>query len=298
MFMYQKLAKIALAGVVSLSMIVPLQAHAYQEPSKYVYTTTTNMTVYSAYGATITAAEKGNVFSIKSTIVNNRQPLEVEIFKNGQGGVLKQIAKKGVVEPVAYRDLGDRVVATIHNNMDLQFVYPQTNYFRDVANSPYQSYITALTERGIVQGKKADYFGVSDQLTRAQVSAFIARAFSFQPVSITQFRDVDSKKSWYGGYVGALHTLGVIRGKTPTIFEPNGKITRQQAVLMLGRTLDAVDYQPEETYSFLNETARHTEILYELGALDNQTVLAPNQLITRGEFAKMLAIVLKEAGRL
>ncbi|MFJ8088973.1 S-layer homology domain-containing protein [Lysinibacillus sp. NPDC095746] len=302
-----KISKGVLVGLLSISLTIPMQAHAYQEPTSYVHMKTPNMTVYSAYGATLNASEKGDIFSVKANIVNNRQPLEVEIFKNGQDGVLKQIVKKGALEPVAYRDLNDRVIAIIHNNAELKFDNSPPNYFRDIGRSTYSSYISTLSRRGIVQGKTADNFGVNDSLTRAQVSALLTRAFSFQQVQTKQFKDIDAKKSWYNGYVGALHSLGIINGKTPTIFDPNGKITRQQAILMLGRTLEAVNFVQEEEYVILpyqdsyylqEESLRHTETLYAIGALDTNTNLLPNQFITRGEFAKMLAMTLSAAGRL
>jgi len=295
-----------LVGILSISLVTPLQAHAYQEPTDYVHMKTSNMIVYSAYGAKINASEKGDTFNIKATIVNNRQPLEIEIFKNGQDGILKQVAKKGVMEPVAYRDLGDRVVAIIHNSAELKFVNPQPIYFRDTDHSEYSSYISTLAERGIVQGRTAERFGVNDSLTRAQFSALLARAFSFQPVQATQFKDIDAKKSWYGGYVGALHSLGIIKGKSQNLFDPNGKITRQQAILMLGRTLDAVDFVQEEfvalpyqdSFNLQEEALHHTQTLYAIGALNDNINLLPNQTITRGEFAKMLAVSLEAAGRL
>jgi len=295
-----------LVGILSISLVTPLQAHAYQEPTDYVHMKTSNMIVYSAYGAKINASEKGDTFNIKATIVNNRQPLEIEIFKNGQDGILKQVAKKGVMEPVAYRDLGDRVVAIIHNSAELKFVNPQPIYFRDTDHSEYSSYISTLAERGIVQGRTAERFGVNDSLTRAQFSALLARAFSFQPVQATQFKDIDAKKSWYGGYVGALHSLGIIKGKSQNLFDPNGKITRQQAILMLGRTLDAVDFVQEEfvalpyqdSFNLQEEALHHTQTLYAIGALNDNINLLPNQTITRGEFAKMLAVSLEATLRL
>ncbi len=302
-----KISMGVLGGLLGIYLAIPMQAHAYQEPTDYVHMKTPNMTVYSAYGATINASEKGDIFSIKANIVNNRQPLEVEIFKNGQGGVLKQVVEKGVMEPVAYRDLKDRVIATIHNHAELKFDNSPPNYFRDIGKSAYSTHIIALSKRGIIQGKTADNFGVNDFLTRAQVSALLTRAFSFQQVQTKQFKDIDAKKSSYGGYVGALHSLGIIHGKSPTTFDPNGKITRQQAILMLGRTLEAVDFVQEEEYVILpyqdsyylqGEPLRHTDTLYAIGALDYNTNLLPNQFITRGEFAKMLAVTLNATGRL
>ena len=293
-----------LLALLGASVAFPIQASAYEEPTNYVHTKTENMTVYSAYGATITATEKNGIYSIKANIVNNRQPLEVVIFKNGQSGVLQQVLKKGN-EPVAYRDEGDRVIATIHSNAELKFVHPEQLYFRDIAKSTYSDHIQTLAERGIIRGRTADNFGVNDALTRAQFSALLVRAFSFQQMPTKQFSDIDEKKSWYGGHVGALHSLGIIHGKSPTIFDPNGKITRQQAILMLGRTLDAIDFvledetfPDENSMQFQGELLRHTQTLYAIGALDNNINLQPNQYITRGQFAKMLAVTLQVSGRL
>jgi len=300
---FQKTMLITLLGA---SIACPMQASAYDEPTNYVHMKTENMTVYSAYGATISATEKNGVYSIKANIVNNRQPLEVVIFKNGQTGVLQQVFKKGITEPVAYRDEGDRVVATIHNNAELKFVHPEQLYFRDLTRATGSSYIQTLAERGIIRGRTPDYFGVNDALTRAQFSALLVRAFSFQQMPTKQFTDIDQKKSWYVGHVGALHSLGIINGKSPTIFDPNGKITRQQAILMLGRTLDAVDFvhedEPtlpyEDSRAFQGELLRHTQTLYAIGALDESATLRPNDYITRSQFAKMLAVTLQVAGRL
>jgi len=222
--------------------------------------------------------------------------------------VLQQVLKKGM-EPVAYRDEGDRVVAIIHNNAELKFVQPEQLYFRDLAKTTTSFYIQTLAERGIIRGRTPDNFGVNDSLTRAQFSALLVRAFSFQQEPTKQFSDINQKTSWYGGHVGALHALGIIHGKTPTIFDPNGKITRQQAILMLGRTLDAVDFVQEDkedksilpfedSHTFQGELLRHIQTLYTIGALDDNTNLNPNQYITRGQFAKMLAVTLQAAGRL
>ena len=296
----------AMVVVLCASISDPMQTHAYQEPTNFVHMKTDNMIVYSKYGAKISATEKDGIFSVKASVVNNRQPLEVEIFKNGHTGVLKQVTKK-TMESVAYRDEGDRVIATIHGNADLQLVYPIANNFRDLANSPYGMYITALAERGIVNGQTPDFFGVNSQLTRAQVCALVVRAFSFQQVSTTQFKDMDTKKSWYNGYVGALTSLGVMKGKSYNEFDPNGQLTRQQAILILGRTLEAVDFIPDEEivalpYSdiknFNDELYQYTRTLYALGALDHRETLAPTQSINRGQFTKMLYMTLQAAGRL
>lgn len=299
----QMAAMLALLGT---TVSVPMQTHAYQVPSNYVHTKTDNMIVYSKYGATIAASEKGSIFSVKANVVNNRQPLEVEIFKNGHTGVLKQVTKK-TMEAVAYRDEGDRIIATIHGNADLQFVYPIKNNFRDLADSSYEMYITALAERGIVNGRTPDLFGVNNTLTRAQVTALVVRAFSFQQESTTQFKDIEGKKSWYGGYVGAVTSLGVMKGKSSDKFDPNGNLMRQQAILILGRTLEAVDFVLDEEAGVLpygdignfdDELDQHTRTLYALGALDDSATLKPTQSITRGQFAKMLYIVLQKSGRL
>jgi len=43
---------------------------------------------------------------------------------------------------------------------------------------------------------------------------------------------------------------------------------------------------------------QHTQTLYAIGALNDNMNLLPNQMISRGEFAKMLAVSLEAAGRL
>lgn len=49
--------------------------------------------------------------------------------------------------------------------------------FRDVAGSPHAGAIGALAEAGIVRGKSAERFSPSEPVTRAQMAAFLQRAY-------------------------------------------------------------------------------------------------------------------------
>lgn len=61
------------------------------------------------------------------------------------------------------------------------------------------------------------------------------------------FKDVKAN-DWFANDVQSLYDAGIIRGVTSTKFDPNGTLTRQQAALMLERTLEYLNVE-KESYS-------------------------------------------------
>ena len=106
--------------------------------------------------------------------------------------------------------------------------------FHDIANRTDKTAIETLASRGILNGKSAAFFAPDDSMTRAEFTAVIVRALGLAPTVATQFTDVKDT-SWCAGYVGAAYLCGIINGVSATAFQPNGTITRQQAVAMVAR---------------------------------------------------------------
>lgn len=108
--------------------------------------------------------------------------------------------------------------------------------FYDVAANRWSNpHITLLYSHGIVGGTSNVLFTPAGALTRAQ---FVKMIFGLSSDTLgngtTSFDDVVSG-SWYEPYVAWAVGKGVVNGVSPTKFNPDGKITRQDMAVMLYR---------------------------------------------------------------
>lgn len=106
--------------------------------------------------------------------------------------------------------------------------------FDDISAHKNQPAIEALAARGIFNGKGDGLFHPGDTMTRAEFAATVVRALGLMPKAVGRFSDVASS-DWYAGYVGTAYTYGIVNGKSETIFDPSGTISRQEAAVMVAR---------------------------------------------------------------
>ncbi len=109
--------------------------------------------------------------------------------------------------------------------------------FNDIEGVFSQGAIEELANRHIVMGTSDGYYSPYKALTRAQFSAMLVRSLGLEATGTHTFKDVKGN-DWFANDVQALYDAGIIRGVSATKFNPNGTLTRQQAALMLERTLD------------------------------------------------------------
>lgn len=92
-----------------------------------------------------------------------------------------------------------------------------------------------------MQGYKNGEFRPSLSITRAQVAAIFYRLLSDQNVKITKtFSDVP-EDYWANSSIGALASLGILKGITEETFAPNKQITRAQFAAICARFAYAVN---------------------------------------------------------
>jgi|GEM_PF-3155523 len=117
--------------------------------------------------------------------------------------------------------------------------------FQDVIRHPYaRNHIEAMYSKGIIRQKRSNEFGTDDETTRAEFTAMVVRALQLPLIEKPQtysFDDVptiiDENSLWDYRYIETATRLGLVRGKNPRIFEPNGNITREEAAVILARAL-------------------------------------------------------------
>jgi hypothetical protein len=106
--------------------------------------------------------------------------------------------------------------------------------FPDISAHKNQPAIEALIARGIINGMGNDTYAPDETMTRAQFAAIVVRALGLTPKSSGVFSDVAADQ-WYAPYVGTAYAYGIVKGRSYEIFDPEGRITRQEAATMVAR---------------------------------------------------------------
>ena len=113
--------------------------------------------------------------------------------------------------------------------------------FTDQADIKATDAVDMLVALGVVDGFEDGSFQPNGTVTRAQMAKMIyvlrtgksdASAYNNDK---TSFTDINSH--WAAGYIKYCQSLGIIAGKSNTKFDPNGKVTAQEAAKMLLVTL-------------------------------------------------------------
>lgn len=132
-------------------------------------------------------------------------------------------------------------------------------------------------------------------ITRAEAATIIYRMMTPESrgkfaSKTNSFTDVNAG-AWYNNAVSTLTNAGVINGKSPTTFDPNGKITRAEFSAMIGR-LFSVTYTGGNTFADLNGhwATQYINLLAKLGIMkgDDKGNSNPDANITRAETAAMV----------
>ena len=109
---------------------------------------------------------------------------------------------------------------------------------------------------------------------------------------VNPFTDVSEKK-WYYSYIMEMAEQGVVKGMTKTTFEPEGELTRGQAVMLLYRlagepetegTLSFKDVKENAWYAEAIRWAEHTGVVNGM----TKTTFEPESNVTRAQFVTMI----------
>lgn len=176
----------------------------------------------------------------------------------------------------------------------------------DLTGKPKQHYHYALreiiqaTNIGVMQGYPDGMFKPDEPIIRCE---FIKMLVSLATNRNFDFGSTDSEyKEWYGAYITIAEMQGLIEKNQYTIEELEEPITRIEMILMLAKTQIYMKGIPQTQigtlkYTDLNRLSQDERDLvlhaadYDLleGMKDGtETLLRPNQYLTRGEAAAAL----------
>ncbi|MEK4251418.1 S-layer homology domain-containing protein [Paenibacillus sp. FSL W7-1287] len=135
---------------------------------------------------------------------------------------------------------------TFYTNQLGDFVVVENNAsFNDTADIAWaKDQIQELANKGLLLGKGNGKFDPNGDVTRAEFTAMLVRAFNLNASADITFSDV-SENAWYYDAVSAARAYGIINGRSASTFDPNAKISREEMASIAANALKAVlGYQP------------------------------------------------------
>ncbi|KZE76199.1 hypothetical protein AV654_23870 [Paenibacillus elgii] len=155
--------------------------------------------------------------------------------------------------------------------------------------------IAALRAEGIVQGFEDGTFRPGQEVTRAEFVTMLNRATAGlrqeTNTAVAAFPDVTNE--WFAGEVNQAARQGIVQGDSAGLFRPGDWVNRQEAAVMIGRTLNV---QAKGTLTFAdrgqlpNWAAPAVSALAEAGMLDGYPdgTFRGTSFMTRAEAAVVL----------
>jgi hypothetical protein len=122
-----------------------------------------------------------------------------------------------------------------------------TKIFADLERHWAQDFVEVLSAKGVVNGYNDTEFKPEGDVSRAEFIKMLVKGVGLPVANVDKtkatFRDVPSSH-WAHAYVEAAIRAGIVTGIDSYTFDPNGKVTREQAVTMLMRALRLAKSEP------------------------------------------------------
>ncbi len=141
----------------------------------------------------------------------------------------------------------------------------------------------------VINGKTDTTFAPQGNVTRAEIAKMIAFIMNGGKDIGELYKDsctfADSKTHWAAGYIGYCVTMGIINGRSETVFAPQDNVTGTEAAKMM---LCALGYDAGNKGMTGTNWAGNTLNLADSKNLFNKVLTSPNQALTREGAAQLL----------
>ncbi len=204
----------------------------------------------SVGGEKVSKFKKPVEAAIPYTLGENENPNEVSVFLLTDDGKLKKVG--GKYDPVT----GTVKFKTSH--FSKYFAKTSRTTFADLNKFDWaKDTIEIMAGKGYVAGRTASTFDPGADITRAEFSALVVRILALPESDGSElpFKDV-AKGAWYRDVVATAYANNIVAGKAADVFDPNGKITRQEMAVIISRIMTAEGFKPgdiSELDSFTDE---------------------------------------------
>ena len=214
---------------------------------------------------------------------------EGNIKVSGKSGGGTSSGSSDVTDKKPTSDIKDSAVVEENKN---PYIYS------DVAEIDwFYSYVTALSEKGIVSGNGNGTFKPNDNVTREQFLKMLLETVGAEYTDVENtFTDVDNN-AWYSKYVLNAKNMGIVNGVSHTEFGIGANITRQDMAVMINRVIEKFNISAEEKTvedfaDFNKVSAYATESVAKMKAIGliqgYNNDFRPMDNLTRAEAAKVI----------
>ncbi|MGG4216458.1 S-layer homology domain-containing protein [Paenibacillus sp. FSL L8-0638] len=204
------------------------------------------------FKAETVAGSKTTALDFGDTYVNRTLPLSSAMDPNRSTAVrYDKVKRKLVFVPSIFRaEDGGASVEIKHNSNGVYTIVNGGPTFGDLPAGYWaKADIELLAAKGIVDGSVKGIFKPSKPVTRAEFAAMLVRALGLEERATPLFRDT-VKGSWYGGYLSAAYSAGLVKGYEDGGFRPESRISRQEMALLV---YQALQYTGHVSVSSKNE---------------------------------------------
>lgn len=171
------------------------------------------------------------------------------------------------------------------------------NDFADLTGSWAKPYVEALVEAGIVNGVSKTEFAPNAKITRGDFTKMLVKALGLTSKDAHGFADV-AANDYYNDEIAAAKAFGLVNGTSSTTFSPKANITRQDAIAIIARAIDALGVSVTEkgdlskftdAASISSYAKSAVETLVGLGFVNGSNgQINPKANITRAEASKLI----------
>lgn len=144
------------------------------------------------------------------------------------------------------------------------------------------------------KSKKLQTIAIAMSMILASNVPFNYNTINVNAETVAEFKDVP-KEHVYHDVISEMVKKGIIKGYHDGTFKPNDKISRQHAAVLINRVVDLPKVQPMKTFNDIPKTHPYYNEIQNLqmaGLIqaDSKGNFNPNQPLTRGEMAKIIAV--------
>ena len=169
--------------------------------------------------------------------------------------------------------------------------------FTDVEGHWAYDALEWAVENDVLAGKDHDTMDPDWLLTRAQMATMMDRLYgTYKNADISHYTDVVTG-SWYYNYIAQAVNMGTLAGYGNGLMKPNDYITREQAVVVIARTLCLMAASSEDLTEFPDANQVGSWAYDDICAMVEREFVAgysngylgPKDNITRAQMAQILA---------
>jgi len=192
--------------------------------------------VGSAAEISVTSGNKDVTFKDKITLRFNIKGIAVNIDKLGIYYVNEETGQLEFVGGKVDRKNSIVYASVPHLSTYVMAEYNKT--FSDIQTHWAKNYIESMAAKHIIDGRSETLFVPDDKVTRAEFAKIIVNTLELDLKSYKGIFEDVSYGAWYADYIQTAYEAGLIQGKVAgKVFDPNGEITREEMMTIIGRAL-------------------------------------------------------------